>query len=152
MEWAEAWNHHNLRENDDRERSPRDRFVFGQLQNSYRDMAVQRNEDDETIALEDLPWYGVDWEDMDSRQIMEHHNLHNEREIEDMFGSSLLSHRPPHLSLVEVPEFDCPLTIEEANIFNENLVLLPQYYSRNMDERKSVWIYARELLRVIASI
>jgi len=148
MEWAEAWNNHQVRSGG--ERSPRDMFFFGQLEHGYRDMASNTPRDDleDTVALEDLQSYGVDWEALDDPQLLRHHNSHNENtDIEAMIdpGSDITNRPQHHLSLVEVPEFDSPFTNEELVILEEHIVQIPEFHSRNMDDRKSVWVQALAL-------
>ncbi|KAL0562785.1 hypothetical protein V5O48_019293, partial [Marasmius crinis-equi] len=95
--------------------------------------------------VENLSAYGVDWEDLADRDLLHHHNNHNPNELENLDG--LLTRQPPHLSLVEIPVFESPLTTQEqADIFQEALLAMPEYHSRDMDDRKSLWSCALALL------
>ncbi|KAF9004938.1 hypothetical protein BDZ89DRAFT_1145403 [Hymenopellis radicata] len=115
-------------------------------------MSIPTVADDEHIPPEELSRYGVDWPELDSRHVMEHHNRANTHDMDDISVNPSPSRRPPHLSLVEVPQFDCPLTSDEVDIFNDNIIVMQEYYSRNMDDRKRLWGRARALIRAIASI
>lgn len=149
-DWAAAWNDHKMRfDGPERERSPRDMFFFGTLQEGLRgpdgvfDAArtLIRPEGD----IEDMANYGVDWQDLANTDLLQHHNTHNPDQVEQV--GQYNSRQPPHLSLVEVPAFECPFTTQEqADIFNEALISMPEYGSRNMESRKSLWRQALDLL------
>jgi hypothetical protein len=152
-EWAEVWNSHNMRIQGERERSPRDMFFFGQLENGWRDMERGQNMLDDNTVMEDLQGYGIDWDELEDRDILQHHNMHNaasamEPLLERRDGSSPFeSNQPPYMSLVEVPAFDSPFTDEELDILNEHLIQLPEVNSRRMEDRKRIWTQALAFCR-----
>lgn len=140
MEWAESWNSHNIRSA--AERSPRDLFFFGQIQHGYRDMAQPVETPEDEHAVDDIDNYGVDWEDLEDPRILTHHRENNDdsEPIQNPFLSRTSNQPQHHLSLVEVPVFDCPLTNEEFDIFCEHMSSVPEFGSREMEDRKSLWV------------
>ncbi|KAK7051514.1 hypothetical protein VNI00_004488 [Paramarasmius palmivorus] len=159
LEWAEAWNRHTMRQREQRERSPRDMWFFGQLENGWRDMEQgQATEDPEA---EDPESYGVDWEELDNRDILTHHFAHNhDHTIMEALntqneGNTMSetggeqTRRPRELSYVEVPTFECPMTEEEVNMLNDHLWQLPQAGSRSMNDRRALWEQALTFCRDI---
>jgi hypothetical protein len=71
QEWAQAWNSHKLQIKGQRERSPRDMFFFGMLQEGPRGMTAIAPADDDEI--EDYSSYGVDWEVNNDETMMAHY-------------------------------------------------------------------------------
>ncbi|KAG6850294.1 hypothetical protein H0H93_015236 [Arthromyces matolae] len=151
MEWAETWNRHNIRFEDERDRSPRDMFFFGVLQLGLRGesgIVEPINED-----VDDIAAYGVDWADLADRSLLTHHTQRNPNG-EELLNSNGNTRQPEHLALVEIPSFECPLTDEEAEIFGEAIISIPQIASgtRDMIERRSSWAQALALLNVFLSV
>ncbi|KAK7018052.1 hypothetical protein VNI00_018425 [Paramarasmius palmivorus] len=149
LEWAGAWNSHKLRLDGSRDRSPSDMFLFGVIQQGLRGPNGVRNVDglmqDDDEHLDDISSYGVDWQDLNNPSLLHHHNEHNPNEYENLDAPH--TRQPPHLSLVEVPVFECPFeTQEQVDIFQEALEMIPEYYSRDMRDRQSLWVQARALL------
>ena len=96
----------------------------------------------------------MDWEDLDNADLLRHHNEQNDAStvLEPLLSSDDLpppTRQPQHLSLVEVPSADCPLTNEEIDILNDHLVQLPQTHSRHMRDRRSLWIEALSFCRTV---
>ncbi|KAF9016175.1 hypothetical protein BDZ89DRAFT_1217857 [Hymenopellis radicata] len=143
--WAEAWNSHKLRIRDERSRSPRDMFLFGVLQNGYRNLAETFNPDSEAIA--NLDYYGVDWDDMEDPSILRHHADYNQLEVEEdeVVENPFNPRQPTRLSSVVVPSFECPFDEPHALQFQQELMLVPNLDTTNMEERKSVWIQALDI-------
>ncbi|KAE9388990.1 hypothetical protein BT96DRAFT_835527 [Gymnopus androsaceus JB14] len=149
-DWAEAWNHHKISfDGEERERSPRDMYFFGVLQEGLRGPesvvdasgTLQHLEEE----IENIMTYGVDWRDLADPVLLRHHNQHNPDEPESLGPHN--SQQPPHLSLVEIPTFECPFeTEEQLEIFTDALLLMPEYSSRDMQDRKSLWMQALDLL------
>lgn len=144
MEWAETWNAHSIRLDGERDRSPLDMFFFSVVQNGLRgpDSHIRPMVED----IQDLATYGVDWEDLENRHLLGHHNQHNPQAAENFPEGSNL---PARLSTVEVPEFDCPLSVEEARLFNNALPQLSEFGQRDMASRRSLWIEALGILNHI---
>ncbi|KAF8835015.1 hypothetical protein BDN67DRAFT_913746 [Paxillus ammoniavirescens] len=109
LQWAEAWNNHTMAIRGERQRSPRDMFFFGMLQNGLRGTALLA--DDEDIG--DVQAYGIDWEDYDNDTILAHHDTSNAMEA-DSVENPFFTHQPQHLSNVEVPSHNSPLTAAQV--------------------------------------
>ena len=140
--WAEAWNNHTITIHGEHHRSPRDMFFFGMIQNDPRGIHPA---DDE--GLEDVDSYGIDWEDYDNDQILNHYCQSN---LEDNPNQNLfISHRPERLTHVYVDEPGCPLTEEQIIYLNSQLNSLPYIHSRNMDSYRLIWIFALRICEVI---
>ena len=141
LEWAEAWNHHKMSfDGEERERSPHDMFFFGVLEQGLRGPQSGNEE-----HIDDLNSYGVDWADLNDLSLLQHHNQHNPDELLVLGPQS--SHQPPHLSLIEVPTFQCPFdTDDQMEIFTDGLLSMPEYESRDMASRQSLWTNALALL------
>ena len=147
VEWGESWNSHNIRFDHERDRSPRDMFFFGVLQNGLRGPGGGVHPIPEDV--EDPATYGVDWEDLQNPALLNHHNQHNPHEIERL-EEDRPSRRPQHLSLVEIPVFACPLTYDQAVVFDEGVAALPELLSRDMRDRRSLWTQALEILHAVS--
>ncbi|KAJ8521328.1 hypothetical protein ONZ45_g1958 [Pleurotus djamor] len=155
-EWAEAWNSHSIQRSGARDRSPRDLFFFGVLENGIATPdglpphiegwplpASQHPRED----IEDLLTYGVDWEDLDDHQLLQHHILHNPPANEPL---DVETNQPENMSLVEVPSFECPLMDDDLEAFDEFIHSIPQLSSRSMTSCRIVWVEAlREMTALL---
>lgn len=97
---------------------------------------------EEVMEEEDIHNYGVDWDAYQDSRIQEHHAAHNPT---DPFPQNpFVAHSPETYNMVHVDETRCPFTDEELLIFQYNLNLLPHNMrtSRDMDQRKQLWICA----------
>ncbi|KAE9390784.1 hypothetical protein BT96DRAFT_959701 [Gymnopus androsaceus JB14] len=142
-DWAEAWNYHKISfDGEERERSPRDMYFLGGPEGVVdASGTLQRLEEE----IENIMTYGVDWRDLADPVLLRHHNQHNPDELESLGPHN--SQQPPHLSSVEIPTFECPFeTEEQLEIFTDALLLMPEYSSCDMQDRKSLWMQALDLL------
>lgn len=137
---------------EERTRSPRDMFFFGVIQEGLRGPngivdaagAFLRLEEE----IDNLLHYGVDWHDMANVDLLHHHNQHNPHEMDSLEHDS--TRQPPHLSLIEIPTFQCPFdTDEQLQTFSDALISLPEYDSRDMEHRNSLWMQALDLMTTI---
>ncbi|KAG2030464.1 hypothetical protein BDR03DRAFT_936647 [Suillus americanus] len=119
---------HNLIR-DERQRSPRDMFFFGMLQN-----------DDE---VGDFQKYGIDWEAFDEDHVRQHHKAANG--VDETADNPFVVHPPQQLSDVQVPEANCPLTDAQIHDLDNQLTLLPHYSSYSMDSCRLLWIDALQI-------
>jgi hypothetical protein len=138
LEWAEAWNSHSMAIRGERQRSPRDMFLFGMIQNGSRGLDILNESIDEDV--EDIESYGIDWEAFDDRHIRAHHGNSNPADAAD--DNPFLTRRPEKLSDVEVIEPNCPLSPEQRQFLDVELQLLPFIDSRSMELRRLVWVNA----------
>jgi hypothetical protein len=133
LEWAEAWNNHKIGIRGERQRSPRDMFFFGMIQNGPR--GIHPADDDE---IEDMQSYGIDWEDFDDDDILEHHRQANQTDNPD--DNPFMPHRPERLTRIDVTEPGCPFTEDQIIYLNSELNALPYIHSRTMDSYRLIWI------------
>ena len=143
LEWAEAWNNHTIALHGERQRSPKDMFVFGMIEEGPRGLPTLREPVDEDV--DDLASYGVDWDAIDNRRIMEHHN--QQRNRLDSGHNPFVTHQPERFTEVLVPEANCPLTINELHWLDGQLEALPYFRSESMDARRLLWVAALDICR-----
>ena len=140
-QWAEAWNHHPITIRGDHPRTPRDLFFFGMLQHGTHGINfLQPSEESEDIG--DLQEYGIDWEAFDEDDIRNHHHQANSVE-EDVDNPFVVG--PLHLSDVQVPEADCPLTDMQVLELKQALEGLPHYFSTSMYDLRLLWVDALQI-------
>ncbi|KAK7059575.1 hypothetical protein R3P38DRAFT_3303414 [Favolaschia claudopus] len=149
QEWAEAWNSHQLTVRGQRERSPRDLFLFGMLREGPRGissfLAAPQEEE-----IEDLNDYGVDWEVNNEPELVAHlleNNPHERVDGEtDPFASSTT---PANLSEVLCEPPNRPFTPAQLQLLDSRLSAQVDLFSRNMNVRRLVWQAALEIARSI---
>ncbi|KAH9934372.1 uncharacterized protein B0H18DRAFT_1082878 [Fomitopsis serialis] len=152
QDWAASWNSHPLHERhvSDRARSPRDRFIFGMVENGARgigtasgDVHIQRMPaEDAAINSDDLQSYGVDWEALEDPMLMAHHLDNNPDEWESSNPFSAGSHRPSELSVVDCDAPNCPFSEVEIASLDAELALRVDSTSREMSVRRLLWVEA----------
>lgn len=142
LQWANAWNEHVITIRGERQRSPKDMFVFGMIQQGVRGM--QMNEEDDNI---DHDSYGIDWEDYENPLYRDHHFTYNtaDRDTDNPFQT----HPPLHMSHIEVEEPTSPFDIATMNIFATHIHNLPFYHAQDMDSRRLLWISALQICNEI---
>jgi len=123
LEWADAWNHHKISIRGERQWSPCDMFFFGMLQNGPQ--GVQLLDDEEPV--EDIQSYGIDWEDYNNDNILNHHRHANHDDNPD--DNPFMSHRLERMTQVDVDEPGCPLMEEQITFLNLELNRLPYMHS-----------------------
>ncbi|KAJ7110760.1 hypothetical protein C8R46DRAFT_819660, partial [Mycena filopes] len=101
QEWAEAWNSHQLTVRRQRERSPRDLFLFGMLREGPRGISSFLSAEEE--GIDNINEYGIDWEVNQEPELVAHLFENNPGEhgggADDPFASSSM---PANLSEVFV--------------------------------------------------
>ncbi|KAH9934592.1 hypothetical protein B0H21DRAFT_699319 [Amylocystis lapponica] len=141
QEFVNAWNSHPLHIRRERQRSPRDMWLFSMLQDGPRGLASVLEVEDE-LQLEDLASFGVDWEAAADPTLMAHLLEHNPDEHLDSnpfaVGPSSLSHVP-----CDPPE--SPLTHDAMEYVRRELALRVNIYTSSMDIRRIVWQQALAL-------
>jgi len=118
LKWAEAWNQHTLSIRGERDRSPRDMWFFGMLQNGVRGVQGTEELPDEQMDGADLLGYGVDWAALEEERIRAHHDEFNQ---DPVANNPFMTHEPEHLSHVEVKAPTCPLTDEQLEHLDSQL-------------------------------
>lgn len=140
-DWAESWNHHRISIRDERQRSPRDMFFFGMLQNGVRGVDATFIPGDDEVG--DFQEYGIDWEAFDEDNVRQHHNEANS--VDETADNPFVIHPPQQLSDVQVPEAHRPLTDAQICDLDNQLTLLPHYLSYSMDSCRLLWIDALQI-------
>ncbi|KAJ7233488.1 hypothetical protein C8J57DRAFT_1090552 [Mycena rebaudengoi] len=134
QEWAEAWNSHNIHIRGERERSPRDMFLFSMVQDGPR--GVQHLTEPVDEEVDDPNTYNIDWDEADNPQMMDHLLGENPQEWED---NNPFSAAPGTLSHVPCDPPNCPFTPEQVAYLVIRLAAAVDVTSRNMAVRHLVW-------------
>ncbi|KAG6852689.1 hypothetical protein C0991_009875 [Blastosporella zonata] len=139
MDWANAWNEHVLSIRGERQRSPKDMFVFGMIHNGVRGLEVGA----EPSPLIDLSEFGIDWDDYNSHHLREHHDSHNTPDGDPL--NPFQMHLPHYLSHVEVPQPASPFSVAHFECFVNHIGPLQAVASRNMISRRQLWTSTLQL-------
>lgn len=137
LNWAESWNNHSITLRGSRNRSPRDMFFFGMIERGARGLQVMEDE-----HVEDPHSYGIDWSAYDDSQLLDHHDSANA--LEEQSENPFVTNGPEDLSIVEVPEANCPFSLDCVRHLDEVLGTLAYFHSTSMHSRRLVWIRALE--------
>jgi len=85
----------------------------------------------------ELAGYGVDWDELDDREIRGHHNAQNNEDLpdaeDDIPYNPFRPQAPDHFSVVEVNEVNAPLTPEQIQYLDTQLVILVPTQSRSIE-------------------
>lgn len=136
LEWAESWNLHKLKVRGEPEASPRERFLFGMLENGPRGLEALREISDEVV---DNPNdYGIDWAVHEDEAVMSHLLEENaeEWEEENPFAAAT---NPARMAHIEVLPPNCPFSREELDDLDAHLADHINMQSRDMSVRLLVW-------------
>lgn len=139
LEWAEAWNAHKVQVPEGGQRSPRDMYIFGMIEDGPRGIQQildEGHEEEEDIGNPEE--YGVDWQAQSDPRVMRHLLDNNLPDVGKNHRENLdLPHGiPTRLSHVECTSPDAPLSDEKLHIFEEHY---PDIRSRSMEVRKLLW-------------
>ncbi|KAJ7820588.1 hypothetical protein B0H14DRAFT_3111275 [Mycena olivaceomarginata] len=147
QDWAEAWNSHQLTVRRQRDRSPRDLFLFGMLREGPRGISAFLTPEEE--GIENINEYGIDWEVNDEPNLIAHlleSNPHERATNSDPFASAST---PANLSEVLCDPPGCPFSPAQLLRLDEQLSASVDLFSRNMNVRRLVWVRALEIARGI---
>ncbi|PPQ97082.1 hypothetical protein CVT26_001047 [Gymnopilus dilepis] len=133
--WAEAWNSHIMKIDGQPNRSPRDMFFFSMMENGPRGMQYLLDE-----HIEDLANYGVDWEDADNPQIMQHLLANNPHEADDRARAA--RNLPPRMNEVVCEAPPAPMLPPLVQILDQALLTRVNLQSDDMGVRQIVWMEA----------
>lgn len=134
-QWIETWNNHTLSRRGQPHQSPCQMYLYGMIENSVCGIQVEEDPDDI-----DSDVYGIDWEDIDHRNVREHHNLHNPPIPNDEYENPFMVQQPTRLSHIPVPDPNCPFTPEQIALFDLQMSALPHFYSIDMQSHRLTWI------------
>ncbi|KAJ7040893.1 hypothetical protein C8F04DRAFT_1031761 [Mycena alexandri] len=148
LEWAEAWNSHQLTVRRQRERSPRDLFLFGMLREGPRGISAFLAPEEE--GIEDINEYGVDWEANEEPELIAHLLANNPDERADTVNDPFApSSTPANLSEVLCDPPNCPFTPAQLLVLDSQLSRQVDLFSHNMNVRRLVWQSALAIARSI---
>ena len=151
QEWAAAWNSHRLHVRGEPRCSPRELFFFGMVENGPRgleDMVRQLEEED----IGEISEYGIDWQAMNDRVLMEHHNTHNADSMPPTLNGLhpfAPFSAPNQFSTVVCDDPDCPLTVEQCLALDSYLSTHFDLTLRDMGVRRYIWVAALEFCSLI---
>jgi hypothetical protein len=144
--WAEVWNAHKIQLWGEWDRSPRDMFLFGMVEDGPRGLAHLLNEED--MDGLDLATYGIDWEAQEDPVLMRHFFDNNP---EDRTGNDFTPvTAPARMSEVICDSPGSPLTVEQQQMVQEVINDVVDTTSRNMTIRRLIWQIAFDLCRDLA--
>jgi hypothetical protein len=154
LQWAESWNTHVLSIRGERQRSPKDMFVFGMIQNGMRGLS-EFDEDLEDEDIQDIDSYGIDWMDYHDDTLIAHHDAENRPDLADPVDSAetnpFRAHHPHHLSHIKVEKPNCPFSPRQLLLFQHRLEQLSCFGTNVMDGRRLLWISALQICNDIYS-
>lgn len=142
QEWVKGWNHHKMQLKGERNQSPMEMFMMGMVEREspgVREWIGQQEE-----GVEDLPNYGVAWEDLEDEVAR---NLEQDRHDQAPFQ---IDNRPGELHEVACDPPGCPLSVDEKD--GIDAVIAHEFgrdHFRSMPERMLIWNRALELCRVL---
>lgn len=152
-DWANAWNNHKMQIAGQGTHSPADLRWFSMLENGARGFTpaavADFNPAEDNLTDDEIAEYGIDWDGYRDTHI---HNHHSHNNPPDPFSQNpFVSHQPDTLNIVEVDESRCSFSQNELDVFTYNFSLLPEAIrrSRDMSQRKQLWILALSICRQI---
>jgi hypothetical protein len=145
LAWGETWNSHKLQIRGESQQTPHEMYFFSMLEDGPRGLNGPRSRDPDGLEDgEDISAFGIDWEDMDNRELMEHHYRHNPIQLDNPFSTA-----PSALSEVICSPPDCPIPGEIVRQLDQGLSQILNVNSRSMLMRRTVWA---EALRVCSQM
>lgn len=142
QEWAKGWNHHKMQLKGEANKSPMEMFLIGMVEREtpgVREWIEQQEE-----AVEDLPNYGIEWEDVADEVA---HNLGGNGRNQVPFE---IDNRPEELHEVACEPPMRPLSRDEKEQLDVTVARefgINKY--RSMPERILIWDRAFELCRTL---
>lgn len=147
--WVHAWNSHSMQLPEGGQRSPRDMFLFGMVEEGPRgiDAFLRRQPADEELSPAELEDFGVDWEARDDPALMQHLLENNPQDWEN---DNPFQPGPSRLSEVVVDPPEAGLSEDELRLFLSLLGRRVNMQTETMEGRRLIWVAALELAREIA--
>lgn len=151
QQWAEAWNAHTMEIRGGPDRSPRDIFLFGMLQDGPRGLEHATTSDiDDNLGEDELATYGIDWE-AHLNPVLMNQALENEpQDWEDENPFQSVS-TPDHMAEVLCDPPNCPLTALEIQGLDNELAERVDLSLQDMEVRKLIWVEGLDICRNIFS-
>lgn len=142
--WANTWNFHKMRLRDAPDQTPAEMFFFSMHRDGPRGFE-RANEgslpiawNPETNTPENLERYGVDWEDHNDDNVMEHFFSQNPDENMDPGNFA----PPQELSHVPCDPPPCPIRQEDIDRLQQLVLNHDHAQSQHMEGRRQIWIDA----------
>jgi hypothetical protein len=131
QEWANAWNHHKLSLEGERNKSPAELRAFSLIEHGPRGFDQ---------AIDNIQEYGIDWESYHDHHIQQHHSQENPQEVINPF----VSHQPESHLHVEIDEIQNPLTNAQMDAFVQRILGLPVWLwtGWNIEHQEQLFIHA----------
>ena len=140
QEWAKGWNHHKMQLRGEMNKSPMEMFLIGMVEQETPGVCewIEHQEED----IDNLPNYGVDWEDLGDEP------GHHLEQGEGPQGPFDIDRRPDELHEVACDGPDCPLSATEKGRLDAALAEeFGTNHYRSMPERMLIWNRGLELCR-----
>ncbi|PPR01330.1 hypothetical protein CVT24_006332, partial [Panaeolus cyanescens] len=161
-EWACTWNSHKMQLPGLRSASPQELKWFSMLQDGVQGFgsdpahgsSTYEPSLDDDMEPADIEGFGIDWDAYDEPRLRSHNALANQQDASEESVDPFVSHRPQRFSLVSVEEDRCPFSSEELQEFTDRLHLipLPVLISKDMVDRKLLWLEALNICTSITSL
>lgn len=138
LKWSAAWNQHCMRLPGDQRGgiSPLYQFIMGMAENGLRGV-----EPDDPQYEMDGGEYGVDWEGLQDRELLQNLRERRQRRNEHLEPNPIPA--PPRWSRVEVnAPAQSPLNVEQIQELFEYVCGRVDAASVRMDDRRQIWIHA----------
>jgi hypothetical protein len=136
-EWAKGWNHHKMQLKGEENKSPMEMFLLGMVEREAPGIEDWIHQQE---AVEDLPNYGIAWEDL-AEQVAG--NVVDDGQIQMPFQ---VDNRPEELHEVWCEPPGCPLTAGEKERLDAAIVReFGTNKYRSMPERMLIWDRAFEV-------
>jgi hypothetical protein len=115
------------------------RGIFAPPQGSFARTLIA---DPVDMPEEEAVQYGVDWDDIENRQLHDHHIQENFHVREEDYNTDpFLMCMPDTLSHVLVPDVRCPFTLDGVNVLDAYLDTLPFRNTFNTDSLQQLWVH-----------
>jgi hypothetical protein len=145
--WANGWNTHIMSLRGQRNQTPAHLFYFGCISQGLRGTHPSHPTLPEE-PLDDPEGYGIDWQELEDNQLVDHHHHHNPEE-EDLAGVLDQPAYNLRLNQVEVPEYDCPLTDAQVLQLKQSL---GDADTNSMVARRHTWRRGFQVCREMARV
>ncbi|KAF8259272.1 hypothetical protein EI94DRAFT_1616616, partial [Lactarius quietus] len=108
--WMKAWNMHTLSRQGERHLSPNDLYLRGMAEHGVRGLRPDASSDQNTGSEleDDQRSYGIDWDEFDVTQSVEHHRDRHATDQTDPALNPFLALDPADMRYVIVPDIRCP--------------------------------------------
>ncbi|KAJ4497986.1 hypothetical protein C8R41DRAFT_758488 [Lentinula lateritia] len=139
--WIGSWNHHTISSRTQTYQTPTVMFQQGVIQHGFQGLFPESvNESREEVYAA----YGVDWDDIENRNIVAHHHQHNP--TSDNSRNFFDADTPEEMSHVEVPEVQDSLSIEGVSRLDNSLSALSYFSQGDISSLTQIWVEASNFL------